>query len=246
MAFAVLAALRPLRRRLLGPVRRSSALLLAALVGGALFTVRHVDGWAPGWRPLSWQYAHWEPRISRALRALIDFDDDGYSPIAWGGDCDDFDASRNPAAHDHDGIDANCNGTVKPLHPSDEDRGLLPPAGESRRAGRAPSIWCVLITIDCMRVDTLTPEVAPRLVALSRRGSRSPASIRRHRHQVKSLPLLIRGSDKAPTVGERLARRGVPRTPCSRRSIRDLEPLVLPGFQLRPAPTEKELRWTAT
>src|SRR5205807_10457390 len=119
--------LRPLHRRLRGARAGALMLALAAALGGAVLVVRHIDGWAPGWRPIAWQYAHWEPRLSRALRALVDFDDDGYSPVAWGGDCDDFDATRNPAGHDHDGIDANCNGTVKPLRPSDADRGLLPP-----------------------------------------------------------------------------------------------------------------------
>jgi hypothetical protein len=68
---AVVAALRPLRRRLLQARAGLLLLLLAAASGAALLVVRHVDGWTPGWRPLSWQYAHWEPRLGRALRALI-------------------------------------------------------------------------------------------------------------------------------------------------------------------------------
>jgi hypothetical protein len=242
-ACAAVAALRPLRRRLLRARAAPLLVLLAAANGAALLVVRHVDAWTPGWRPLSWQYAHWEPRLGRTLRALIDFDNDGYSPIAWGGDCDDFDANRNPAAHDHDGIDANCNGTIKPLHPSDEDRGLLPPAGEAAAPEGAVDL-VVLITIDCMRFDTFTPQVTPRLVQLSQSGLALTRVYAAASDTIKSLPLLLRGSDGAPPIGERLARHGIPSAALFATHNPRIEPVVAPGFS-KQSPTTKEERWSA-
>jgi hypothetical protein len=239
-AAAVLGALRPLHRRVM---KTRPALLGAALalgLGASLLTVRHVDGWVPGWRALSWQYGRWEPRLSRALRALIDFDDDGYSPIAWGGDCDDFDASRNPAAHDHDGIDANCNGTVKPLHPSDEDRGLLPAAGDPDAASVD---LVVLVTIDCLRYDALG--VMPRFRQLAQSGIALERLYAAGTDTGKSLPLLLRGSDGAPPIGERLQRHGIPSVAWFATHNPRLQPAVLPGFTEAHAPTDKELRWWA-
>jgi hypothetical protein len=60
------------------------------------------------------------PRVARAFRLLVDFDGDGFSPIAWGGDCDDLDPTRNQR-ESVTGRDANCNGIALPANPTDAD-----------------------------------------------------------------------------------------------------------------------------
>jgi Sulfatase len=243
-AFALVGGLRRLHRRLRAARPALLALGMLAALGGAAFVVRHVDAWAPGWRPQSWQYAHWEPRLARALRALIDFDNDGYSPIAWGGDCDDFDATRNPAGRDHDGIDANCNGTVAPLHPGDADRGLLPPAGEADVAPGSVDL-VVLVTVDCLRYDSLTPELTPRLQRLAQSGISLSHLYAAAADTIKSLPLMLRGSDGAPTIGERLRRGHIDSTALFATHNPRIGPVVLAGFDHAHTPTDDEDRWTA-
>ena len=244
VAFVVLAILQPLRRRLLAVPPAALGLALAALLASSAILVQRIDGLAPGWRAVAWHEAHWQPRFGRALHALVDFDGDGYSPIAWGGDCDDFDATRNPAAHDHNGIDANCNGTVKPLHPSDGDRGLLPPAGDPEAPPDSVEL-VVLVTIDCLRYDSLSAEVTPRFLELARSGMSFDRLYAAGSDTLKTLPLLLRGSDSAPSLPVRLHRHGIATTALFATHNPRIEPAVLPGFDVQLSPTQTELRWSA-
>ncbi len=243
-AGAAVTALEPVRRRLVGA---NGYKLLAAIVvalAGSTAVVYAADPWAPGWRPQAWEAARWQPRLGRALRALVDFDGDGFSPVAWGGDCDDFDPARNPVRHDHDGIDANCNGTVKPLHASDADRGLAPPAGNpDEPAGAVDRV--LLITIDTFRADAFTPEVAPRLSALAKQGIDFSRLYSAASSTLQSLTLVLRGTDEAPPVGERLLRSGVNTSALFAYHDQRLQATFFPGFAVSHAPTEAELRWSA-
>ena len=91
--------------------------------------------------------------ILTAVRALVDRDHDGYSPILLGGDCNDHDPFINPGASDipGNGIDENCSGSdatpyVPYRQPANALRGLPP---------RPPKPNVVLIMIDALRPDHL-------------------------------------------------------------------------------------------
>src|SRR4051812_9886826 len=108
---AALVAARPLQRR---AVEVPGARLVIALLSGlalaaALMTV--VDQAAPGWRRESVANSRYATRLLSLTRAMVDLDADGFSPIGWGGDCDDLDGRRSPLARDAPGAgDRNCNG----------------------------------------------------------------------------------------------------------------------------------------
>ena len=243
-AACLLALLNPLVGRLAAARGQSVAVALLLSLAAALAVVYTVDDAAPGWRALAWQHGRWQPRLSRALRTLADFDGDGFSPLAWGGDCDDTDATRNPAAHDHDGIDANCNGTVKPLHSTDEERGLAPPSGNPDEPEGAIDL-VLLITIDSLRADAITPSVAPRLAALARSGRQLTNVYSAGSATLHSLHLLLRGADDAPPVGELLLKHNIATTVLFAYYDQRLEAALFPGFAETRAPNSKEVRWPA-
>src|SRR5205085_1445116 len=82
---------------------------------------------------------------------------DGFSPVAWGGDCDDLDPSHHPLVlDDPGGGDVNCNGVDPPRRPTDADRGVAPPRGDPDLPAGTVDL-ALLITIDCWRADALVP-----------------------------------------------------------------------------------------
>jgi arylsulfatase A-like enzyme len=208
----VLVAVRPAHRAL----ARASAsrlcaglgLLLAALLGVAGSIESH---W-PGWRATATRSGHYMPRVAHAFRLLVDFDGDGFSPIAWGGDCDDSDPSRNPNEHESvPGRDANCNGIALPAHPTDADRGLLPERGQiGLRPGAIDRV--VLVTIDCWRTDALRPEVMPNVARLAERGLVLTRAYAAGSSTMTTLPLLHRGFDRGATTAQRLHEFGIDST----------------------------------
>ncbi len=193
-----------LRRRL---AAASPQLLLAGLAVLAVASVGEtmtVDSWAPGWRPLDWTIGRYGPRLARACRALVDFDGDGYSPLAWGGDCDDFDPNRNPGHPETRKFrDANCNGIVPPEHPSDADRGLAPAVGNPDLDPIDVDL-VLLVTIDCFRLDAFRPDVMPHLWELARHSLRFTRLYTGGSRTKMSLPLVMRGSDSGPPLPTRL------------------------------------------
>jgi arylsulfatase A-like enzyme len=198
---AVLVALRPAHRAL---ARVSAARLCAGL--GALLVVGmgaagSIESRWPGWRGAATRSGHYMPRVARAFRLLVDFDGDGFSPVAWGGDCDDSDPTRNPNEHESlPGRDANCNGIALPAHPTDADRGLLPEHGDvALPPGAIDRV--VLVTIDCWRTDALRPEVMPNVARLAERGLVLTRAYAAGSSTMTTLPLLHRGFDRgAPTA----------------------------------------------
>lgn len=163
-----LAAASPLRARL----ERARALVLflalPTIAVVSLLTILHVDAGVPRWRTWSVQYARFQPTLARLFRALVDLDGDGYSPVAWGGDCDDFDANRHPFGNPHGRLSQSCTPLLTPLPPRDDACGLAPPAGQPDAKGEIDTV--VLVTIDCWRADAFLPEVMPRLTALAAHG----------------------------------------------------------------------------
>ena len=208
-ACGLFAAITPLRRWLArSPVAelRVAVVAVVALSIGVTYVSTRIR---PGWRARAITHAEYMPRLARALRALVDFDGDGFSPVAWGGDCNDFDAARNPLAReDAVGRDMNCNGQALAAEPEDADRGLLRPFGDPDLA-RGQVDLALLITVDCLASDAFTPEVMPRLTEYARRGvvftRLYSAGSRTH----LSLPLMQRASDRSLPVTTRLAAAGV-------------------------------------
>ncbi len=208
----LLAATSPLRRRLARSaateLRVAVVVLMAASIG---ITVLSTRLW-PGWRARAVAHAEYMPRLARLFRNLVDFDGDGFSPIAWGGDCDDFDGARNPLAREKVvGRDMNCNGWPLAAQPTEADRGLFPPAGDPDLP-RGGADVALLISVECLASDAFTPTVMPRLTEYARRGvvfSRLYAAGSRTQ---LSLPLMQRSSDGSPPVAAILAATGVPST----------------------------------
>jgi hypothetical protein len=208
-ACGLLAAITPLRRWLarspVAELRVAIIAIVAASVGVTYVSTRI----RPGWRASAVAHAEYMPRLARALRALVDFDGDGFSPVAWGGDCNDFDAARNPLAHeDAVGRDMNCNGQALAAHPEDADRGLTRPFGDPDLA-RGQIDLALLVTVDCLASDAFTPEVMPRLTEYARRGVVFTRLYAGGSRTHLSLPLMQRASDRSLPVTAHLAAAGV-------------------------------------
>ena len=207
---AALAALTELRRR----VRRGRALALAATLAGlaglAVLVVAAVDPLAPGWRLRSTRYGRMQPRLGRLGRALLDFDEDGFSSLLWGGDCDDRDPRRSPRAIERpDGTDRNCNGAVLPAHPTDADVGLEPPEGDPNMTPGAID-RVILLTVDCFRGDALDrAAMTPGLTRLARRGLRMRRMYTAGTTTATSLRFVQRVTQADPTFAQLLASTGV-------------------------------------
>jgi arylsulfatase A-like enzyme len=104
-------------------------------------------------------------------RRATDRDHDGFSALFGGGDCDDSDPSRNPAAIDipGNGIDEDCSGADTPLPHKP------PPVAQAPRAAIPHDLNLVLITVDTLRIDLgfmgYPRPVSPNLDALAARST---------------------------------------------------------------------------
>lgn len=147
--------------------------------------------------------------IARGVHHLVDFDRDGFSPLLGGGDCDDFDATRNPLAiEDTPGEDRNCNGAVWIESPSDTARGLSKPFGRPALAPSEIDLF-VLITVDCWRADAFDPVLSPRLWAFAQTGTQIERMYSAASETRNSLPLTQRATYRHPFVAKTLQERGI-------------------------------------
>jgi hypothetical protein len=176
--------------------------LIVAVSVGFLFMAPLIS---PDWRTWASDGGRFAPRLARFCRMLVDVDGDGVSAVAWGTDCDDFDARRHPSAGEFDdGVDHNCNGKVRPKTSTPAMRGLAPAVG---LPDAAPGDFdrVVLVTIDCFRDDALTPEITPNLARLAARGLRLEKLYSGGARTALSLPLVLRGSYNTTPVARILA-----------------------------------------
>ncbi|MDX9723035.1 MAG: sulfatase-like hydrolase/transferase [Myxococcota bacterium] len=116
------------------------------------------------------------PFFARVVRALTDFDKDGYSHLLGGGDCAPFDRTVNPAATEviDNGIDDNCLGgdlTSEriPQAPAPSYIDIPGPCGKSGGCN------ILFISIDSLRADRLSAygqeeDLSPNIDKLAQRG----------------------------------------------------------------------------
>jgi hypothetical protein len=201
---AVLAVGSELRRRWERDPRWHREIAATAALIASVLAMLMVDELSPRWRIAASEHALAVNGYMRAARALVDLDRDGYSPIAWGGDCDDFDDERNPRAVDAPGGgDANCNGVDPPVTPTEADRGFTAAFGDPS----GPGALVILISVDTLRADALHPELMPRTWAYAGRGLRFDQMYATSPSTFTSLPFLVRAGDLYPPVADELRRR---------------------------------------
>lgn len=107
----------------------------------------------------------------RLVRSFFDLDNDGYSPVLGGVDCDDRDAKTHPEAREIPGNakDEDCDGVVLAEAPT---LALAPPVPPPRAADASPAtsgleatgLDLVIVSVDALRGDALwdTPEARER------------------------------------------------------------------------------------
>ena len=226
--FTFAAGFYPLRRRAADLPHERVSRSVGVLFAGSLLSLSLPAFVASGWR--AHDGGQFAPRLARFCRMLIDFDGDGFSPVAWGTDCDDSDAARNPAVPERlDGVDHNCNGRTRPAASTPGQRGLAPSAGEPDAApGEIDRV--VLVTIDCLREDAFTPQVMPNLTKLATRGVRFEKLYSNGARTTISLPFILRGSVDAPAVAQLLGSQKVSTTALFGYRHASLEGNVFAGF----------------
>jgi choline-sulfatase len=233
----------PLRRRL----RRARAPVLATAMALVLASCAAVllpqEDAMNRWRRRSDELARFQPSLRRSMRAVWDFDFDGYSPIFGGGDCDDTKAARNPGVGElPDGFDHNCNGVTPPLSPTPADRGLAAAVGTPRPIAGALDL-VVLVSIDCLRADALAPDITPNLWRLAARGARMTRMHSSGSKTAHSLPYLQRPTLKSAPVATQLRSMGITSTAVAAIGVGVNEALA--GFDRSQAPDSYSERWTA-
>jgi hypothetical protein len=200
----VAALLYPLRRRITAGSRERVARgfgVFAALSFAGLFLASQVS---PNWRVYARDYGAFTERLGRFSRTLLDLDGDGYSAVFWGTDCNDLDPLRHPGMQEEaNGQDRNCNGFTRPAAPTASQRGLAPAVGDpDLAAGSIDRV--VLITIDCLRNDVVSPQVAPNLTRLASGGLTFTKLYAGGSRTATSLPLMLRGAYSLPPVADLL------------------------------------------
>jgi hypothetical protein len=185
---------------------------LTAAVVLSLAVLFSVDWAVPGWRPRAREYGVYSGVLGRAARALVDIDGDGFSPIAWGGDCDDLSSRRNPMAVDAPGKgDLNCNGIDPPRHPTEAQRGLATAAGDPNLAPGSVDL-VVLATIDALRWDSLRPQLMPHYSTLGSRGVTFDRAYSNGTRTAVSLPLAQKNHRLGVALATRLLAAGIKTT----------------------------------
>jgi hypothetical protein len=208
---AGLAVARPLQRRAadVPPIRLVTALLSGLALAAALMTA--VDQLTPAWRRESVANSRYASRLLSLTRAMVDLDADGYSPIGWGGDCDDFDGRRFPLAPEvPGGGDRNCNGVDPPRVSTDRQRGLAAPRGEPDLPPGAADL-VLLITVDCLRADIFFSAM-PRIGEYAAHGLTFSRLYAAGTRTAAAMPLLATGGRDGQPLAEKLKPAGVTST----------------------------------
>ena len=235
----------PVRRQVVGWSHDRVSRTFGLLVAGSVACLLAAPVLARDWRTYASAGGRFAPRLARFARMVVDLDGDGFSAIAWGTDCDDSTASRNPAAPESsDGRDRNCNGRTRPATPTDAQRGLAPPRGEPD-AMPDEIERVILVTIDCFRDDAFTAEYMPNLARLAERGVRFQKLYSSGARTAMSLPFLLRGSTNAPTIAQILDREQVTTSAVFGYRHATLEGNVFDGFQTLKRPDKVDHRFRA-
>jgi hypothetical protein len=176
----------------------------------AALAIHHGSEWfAPGHRAFSLHEGRHAVGWARTLHRVVDLDRDGFSPLPWGGDCDDFDPARHPRAAERSARrDLNCNSVVKPERPRARDLGLGPLRGDPALARGAVDL-VVLITIDTLRADAFTPALLPRTFAALPGAAHFDRAYAAGPNTAMAMPSIHKPQRGAPFVAETLKQRGI-------------------------------------
>ncbi len=230
---------RPLQHRLcLWPMRRLATWLGCGLA--LAMTVMALSGIiAPEWRREAGHHTRYARRVLDVARMLVDLDADGYSPILWGGDCNDLNDRIKPLSGEPPGHgDRNCNGVEAPLRPSYQDYGLAPPFGEPDMAKGAVDL-VLLLTVDCLRADSL-PDMPNLGAFVSRRGMVFDDMYAGATRTIDSLPMLSDGSLRGKPLAPILKAAGVRNALVLGVSYAELSARLAPGMDEVIAPPNAE------
>ena len=188
---------------------KAALALTGAGVALSLLILANVDRWAPGWRTAAVLHTELNNSYAAPFRRLLDRDGDGFSPILWGGDCDDEDASVYPGSIDlPGGLDTNCNGAIPTKNNNAQARGLAAPEGSSALPfGEIDRL--VLLTIDTFRPELLREDIMPRLSKLAAYGARFTRAYPGGTCTSVSLPLFHAPLTHAPPVIDQIVGAGV-------------------------------------
>lgn len=181
--------------------------LLATL--GAFVGLASVDRLFPWWRFDALHHGRIVSASTRIVQKATDLDGDGFSGLAWGGDCDDSDARVFPTAPDPPGGgDSNCNG-VDLDGSSHGDLIMAPPLGSPALPPSAAPRRVMVFVVDALRADHFTPEHMPRMHALAQRGLQLRRCYAGGAETTRSTPLMHRPTSGAPSILGALRRAGV-------------------------------------
>ena len=217
------------------------ACVTAIVLGMAITTLSTVDPVHAHWRVEASAHALGLNGLTRAARALVDLDGDGYSPLAWGPDCDDWDAERHPRAVDPPGGgDTNCNGVDAPINPTAAHYGLTESFGSASLAADI----VILISVDTLRHDALHPKLMPETFAFAGRGIRFERMYATSPSTYTSLPLLVQATDASPPVAQILDSHKVASTSISG-GVRDIDRRALGFARTLAARNAREVTETA-
>lgn len=194
---------------LFGPAALGAALIAAGvtlgggrrmLLTGVAVTLVGLAGpcQAPGVRFVQWSRAAAPLPIMRALRAAGDWDGDGAHATWLGGaDCAPFNAEIGPFRRElpGDGVDQDCRGADPPS--------ARPPRRPAERGGpwaqclataaAAGPLNVLLVTMDAVRGDALSPAIAPALGPFARRSAWFVRAYSASTHTFGALPALLSG-----------------------------------------------------
>jgi hypothetical protein len=242
---SALAVIYPLRRTLRDADHVVVVRRLTTLVSSSLVLWAAAPLVSPSWRVYARDYGTFTERLGRLCRELVDLDGDGFAPVFGGTDCDDLDMFRNPGMVELVGLDRNCNGIVRPAHPTPEQLGLAPGVGDPDAAADAID-RVVVVTFDCFRNDAFDSAVTPNLERLASTGLTLTKLYAGGSRTAMSLPLMWRGAyDRDPVAGT-LHAAGVSSTAVFAYNHGTLEGNVLDGFEVVKRPPERDHRYRAS